>query len=158
MIRVQNGNRVVRWAVLEDDYESAVAKSPWTLSVRDFAVVKQLCAISLREMLATFREHVVALGELMRGPGAYSGLIQDLLLGGLRCDYEDEIYLSHACEKRAEGGRWIIPGVAHLLPGTAEIIQENHDIILPKFLGIAIRQQRLPKQITPRDEQFIQML
>src|SRR5438445_9833010 len=56
MICMQDGNRVVGWAVLEHDYEATIAKSHWIALVRDLAVVKQLGPIGGREVFALIRE------------------------------------------------------------------------------------------------------
>jgi len=66
MICMQDGNRVVGWAVLEHDYEATIAKSHWIALVRDLAVVKQLGPIGGREVFALIREHIVGLMQFMR--------------------------------------------------------------------------------------------
>src|SRR5579864_3061607 len=115
--------------MLENHYKSTVAKSLRIFPVRDSAVVKQLDTIGICEMRAMVREHVVTIAQFMRWHWAYCGFVRDSHSSSLRGGYEDQKHLSHACEERTERGLWIIPRLAHLLPGPTKIIQENHDII-----------------------------
>src|SRR5438046_7165326 len=102
MICMQDGNRVVGWAVLEHDYEATIAKSHWIALVRDLAVVKQLGPIGGREVFALIREHIVGLMQFMHEHRAYGSLIRDSPSGSLRHGYEAQVYLPHSSEKRAK--------------------------------------------------------
>jgi len=53
---MQNGNRIVGRTVLEHNHKATVAKSLRTFLVRDFAIVNQLDAVGLCEMLAFLRK------------------------------------------------------------------------------------------------------
>ena len=102
MIFMENRNRIVRAPVLKHDDKSTLPPSLWILLVRDFAVVKQLDAIGLREMRALRREHVVAFTEFVRRYKGYDSLCRNFLLSSLRSSYDDQIDLPHTSQKSTE--------------------------------------------------------
>jgi hypothetical protein len=130
VICVQDGNRVIRRAVLEHDYQTTIAKPPWTALVRDFTVMKQIGPIRFGEMLALIREHIVGLVQFVCRHKGYSGLGRNLPSRTLRGGYQDQVHLSHSREKRTKGRRCVIPRFANLCPGSAEIVHKNDRIIL----------------------------
>ncbi len=124
--------------MLEDDYEAAVAESHRIPFVCDPSVVEEFRPVGGCEMFALIGEHVIRLVQFVRQHWRQCGLSRYARSCRFRRSHQDKVCLSHASEEGSERGRRVVPSIADLSSGAAEIVQENYDILLPKLLGVTI--------------------
>src|ERR1017187_8437243 len=107
-------------------------------------------------MCALVGEDVVGFAEFVRGEWTHRCFVDNSFSsGGRSCD-KDEVHLPYTGKESAERGFRIVPGIAPRVPGAAEAIQKDYDVISSESSGVVVWQHWKPKQSSTRHEQVMQ--